>query len=116
MTTTRKCAYCHNDLMDNDRVIFSHRETFTWKPANVPDTVNAATASPAELAESRKEHQRTAVVNTFCDWGKATVPEDAFNFRHPQCEPQRTGAAGSMHPVNKHAIRFSRQMPGRHHG
>jgi hypothetical protein len=117
MTEPRKCAICHNDLMDTDRVIFSHKETFVFKPADVPDIVNPAKVTPAELAESRKEHLRTSVVNTFCDWGKATLPADAFNFRHQWCEPVRTASGvGNVHAVNKHAIRFGRAMPGRLHG
>jgi hypothetical protein len=109
--------------MDLQRVIFSHRETFTFKPADVPDVPvviqgprgprevsAAAVLSPAALAESRKEHQRQAVVNTFCDWGKAAVPEGAFYFRHQWCEPVRTGAGASGHGINKHAIRFTRGM------
>ena len=102
------CVYCHNGFHDNDRVIFSHRETFVFKPADVPDTINPAAATPAELAESRKDFQRTTVVNTFVDWGKASIPADAFSFRHQWCEPQRTGATGAIHHVNKHAIRFNR--------
>jgi hypothetical protein len=113
---TPKCAYCQNEFMDNDRVVFSHKETFVFKPAHVPDTVNAARVSPEELRESRAEHLKTAVVNTFCDWGKATIPEDAFNFRHQWCEPQRTGAGAGAHAVTKHAIRFGRAAPGRLHG
>lgn len=115
MTLVYKCQICHNDLNANDRVIFSHKETFVFKSANVPDTVNPAKVSPTELAESRKDHLKTAVVNTFCDWGKAVIPEDAFYFRHQWCEPMRTGSdGGSTHAINKHAIRFSRSMPGRH--
>lgn len=111
MMNKPKCAYCRADFMDTDRVIFSHKNTFTFKPADVPDTVNAAKVSPAELAESRKEHQRTAVVNTIVDWGKAAIPEDAFHFRHQWCEPVRTASGvGSGSAINKHAIRFTRTL------
>ena len=113
MTLIYRCQICKNDLQENDRVIFSHKETFVFKPASEPDTVNAAKVSPEELRESRKEFTRIAVVNTFCDWGKATLPDDAFYFRHQWCEPVRTGTGGNAHPINKHAVRFSRQMPGR---
>ncbi len=111
MSIIYKCQICRTDLMDNDRVVFSHKETFTFKPAGVPDTVKAASVSPEALAESRKDHQRTVVVNTFVDWGKATIPADAFYFRHIWCEPARTGAkAGNS--FNKHAIRFTRGKVG----
>ncbi len=111
----KDCQICHNELIEGDRVIFSHKETFIFKPADVPDTVNAARVSPEELAESRKDHTRTAVVNTFVDWGKATIPQDAFYFRHQWCEPVRTAAGGGAHPVNKHAVRFTRGMVKRSH-
>ena len=111
------CVRCHNEFVENDRVIYNTRETFVFKPADVPDTVNPAKVTPAELAESRKEHLRTAVASVFVDWGKAQVPDGAFNFRHQWCEPIRTGSgAGNAHAVNKHAIRFGRAMPGRLHG
>lgn len=129
MTTPTKCQICHNKFIDTDRVIFSHRDTFVFKPANVQDPevfemkngvqvkVNLAAAqSPEYMRELRKEHLRTAVVNTFGDWGKMTIPEGAFYFRHQWCEPQRTGSAGSLHPVTKHSIRFGRSAPGRMHG
>lgn len=115
--------------MDNDRVIFSHKETFVFKPAHVNDPevyemkngrqvkVNlAATQSPEYMRELRKKHLRTAVVNTFCEWGKAILPDDAFNFRHQWCEPIRTGAGVGAHAVTKHAIRFNRTAPGRPRG
>ncbi len=116
MTIPNDCQICHCPLVSTDRVIFSHKETFIFKPADVPDTVNAAQVSPAELAESRKDHLRTAIVNTFVDWGKATIPQDAYYFRHQWCEPVRTGDSGSAHPVNKHGIRFGRAAAGRLHG
>lgn len=126
MMNDPKCAYCKNDFMDNDRVIFSHKETFVFKPAHIPDPeifnekgmkVNvAATQSPEYMRELRKEHLRTAVVNTFCDWGKATLPADAFHFRHQWCEPVRTGSGAGAHAVTKHSIRFNRAAPGRMHG
>ncbi len=97
-------------------MIYSHKETFTFKPAEVPDTVNAAKVSPEELAASRAEHTRTAVVNTFSVWGQAGVAPEAFYFRHQWCEPVRTGAGAGAHPVGKHGIRFGRAMPGRLHG
>lgn len=130
MTTPTKCQICRNEFVDTDRVIFSHRDTFVFKPADVPDAPvirqrkdgtfhevsAAAVLSPHALAQSRAEHLRTAVVNTFGDWGKMTIPEGAFYFRHQWCEPQRTGSAGSLHPVTKHSIRFGRSAPGRMHG
>lgn len=121
MTTfwrTMKCAICKNDFVDKERVIFSSRETFVFKPAHVPDApgINPARMSPQELTESRKDHLRTEVVNTFCDWDKADVPPGAFHFRHQWCEPVRTGASGSVQGINKHAIRFGRAAPGRLHG
>ncbi len=125
----RSCGYCKEQFEDHDRVIYSTRETFIFKPADVqdepvviqgkhgPQEVSAAAVlSPEALKEQRKAHLRTAIVNVFVDWGKADVPEGAFNFRHQWCEPQRTGANGSLHPVNKHAARFNRSMPRRLHG
>jgi hypothetical protein len=130
MTLEPKCAYCQNEFMNNDRVIFSHRETFIFKPAHIPDIEistpgpsgreilrpAAAILSPEALAKSREDYKRTAVVNTFCDWGKATIPNDAFNFRHQWCEPVKTGSGGGAHAVTKHSIRFGRAAAGRLHG
>jgi hypothetical protein len=110
------CAICHEEFQDNERVIFSSRETFIFKPAGIPDIVNPANVSTDELRDSRKEHLKTAVVNTFCDWGKAQIPENAFHFRHQGCEPQRTGASNSLHPVNKHSIRFRSAKAKRFNG
>ena len=122
MTIFNNCSICHIYFMDNDRVIFSHRETFVFKPAHVQDepvirqkpdgTIQevsaAATLTPQALAYMRKDHQKTAIVNTFCDWGKAQLPEGAFHFRHQWCEPSQTGAGPGGTPANKHMIRFSR--------
>ncbi len=130
MMNQPKCSICRSEFVDNDRVIFSHKETFTFKPASVPDVPEiiqtssgprevsaAAVLSPAALAESRKEHQRTAVVNTFVDWGKANIPDDAFHFRHQWCEPQRVASGlPNNHAIGKHSIRFVRSMPKRMHG
>lgn len=116
MINNQKCAYCHNGFNDNDRVVFSHRDTFIFKPLDIEDTVNAAKVSAEELRESRKEYLRTAIGNTFCDWGKAVVPEGAFNFRHQWCEPMRTGAGAGAHAVTKHSIRFNRAAAGRLRG
>lgn len=110
MTNERKCAICHGEFDDNVRVIYSSRETFVFKPAHVPDTVNPALVSPAELEASRRENPdnlKTAVVNTFVDWGKAVIPEGAFHFRHQWCEPQKTGSGIGLRS-NRHTIRFNR--------
>lgn len=112
----KDCAICHTEFIETDMVIFSHKETFTFKPADVPDTVKAASVTPAVLAASRKDYQRTAIANTFGVWGKMTIPADAFHFRHQWCEPVRTGAGPGGHAVNKHAIRYGRSAPGRMHG
>ncbi len=93
MNLVYRCQICKDDLVDGDRVIFSHKETFVFKPADVPDTVNPAKVSVSELAESRKEYLKTTIANTFCDWGKAAVPEDAFYFRHQWCEPSERAPA-----------------------
>lgn len=119
MTTAKICAICRNELADKDRVIYSHRSTFVFKPADVEDPevfnekglrVNlAATLAPDALRELRKDHMRTAIVNTFVTWGQATIPLDAYYFRHQGCDPIPTGAGGNQtHPLNKHMIRFRR--------
>ena len=112
MTIPKGCQICRTEFQDNDRVIFSHKSTFIFKPAHEMDTVNPAQVSPQELAESRKDFQKTAVVNTFADWGKAEIPEGAFYFRHQWCEPQKTGAATGIRGASKHAIRFGRVKRG----
>lgn len=125
------CANCKTELMPGERVIYSHKETFTFKPASVPDepleipgqdgklrkVSAAAVLTPMALAERRKDYQKTAVVNTFGVWGKMAVPPDAFYFRHQWCEPVRTGAGatGGLHPLNKHAVRYQRSMVKRSH-
>ena len=94
--------------------MFNFVDTFIFKPADVADTVNPAKVSPGELAASRSGHTKSAVVTSFVMWGKATIPMDAFNFRHESCEPLRTGEGASGNPLNRHAIRYQRsQVRGR---
>lgn len=103
------CVMCHEDFEDGERIIANVKETFIFKPANVPDTVNPAKVSDAELLESRKEHVRTEVGTVYATVGKATLPEGAFNLRHLHCGILRTAqASNGAHPVLKHAIRFAR--------
>ncbi len=107
-----KCSVCRNDLMDGDKVVYNHRETFVFKPAHVPDTVNPAKVSQEELLESRKEHTRSEVATTYATYGKAQIPDLAFGTRHVACL-QVTGASGGAHPLNKHHMRYSRTMQRR---
>lgn len=109
------CRHCGLILEEKDRVIYSQRQTFVFKPIDVPDApgVNPAEMTPDELRESRKDHLRTTIGNIFVDWGKEPIPDDAFNFRHQWCEPIRTASAGNLHNVNKHAIRFARRAAPR---
>ena len=103
------CVSCHEEFEDGERIIANVKETFVFKPADVPDTINAAEATPEELLESRKEHTRTAVGTMYATVGKATLPEGAFNLRHLHCGILRTAqASNGAHPVLKHAIRFAR--------
>lgn len=106
-----KCSVCRNDLVDGEKIVYNHRETFVFKPAHVADkeTINPATASQAELLESRSEHTRTEVATTYGDYGKAQIPDLAFGVRHVACL-QPTGSTTGAHPANKHHARYSRTM------
>lgn len=130
MTIPTTCRICRLDFLENERVIFSHRDTFIFKPAHIKDIEiatpgpggakvfrpAAAILSPDALAKTREDYKRTVVVNTFGDWGKMQTPEGAFNFRHQWCEPVRTGSGYPQGPgQNKHAIRFARSMTKRSH-
>lgn len=124
------CRICQDSFEPNDRVIFSATQEFVFKPAHMNDepivqrdkdgkkikVSPAAVLSPDQLREARKDYLKTAVVNVFVDWGKADIPQDAFNFRHQWCEPHRTATIGSLHPVSKHSIRFGRGMAKRLNG
>lgn len=103
------CADCKLEFVDGERITANVKETFIFKPANVPDTINAAAATPEELRESRKEHMRTAVATVYATMGKATLPEGAFNLRHVRCGVLGTGqSSNGAHPIMKHDIRFAR--------
>jgi hypothetical protein len=119
------CSICTQEFIDGERIIANVRETFVFKPADVPDVkmyepngkgglreVNAAAVlSPEALRESRKEHLRTEMGIVFAIFGKATLPEGAFNLRHSHCGVIRTGEARTgEHPLTKHQIRYSRQI------
>lgn len=90
--------------------MFNKKETFIFKPADVPDTVNPAKVTPAELMESRKDYTKTSIATVFQIWGKADVPEGSFNFRHLHCGVTRTGHGPPGALMQKHAIRFNRSM------
>ena len=107
MSDSTHCAICREDFAENDRLVFNKKETFVFKPADVPDTVNAAKVSSDELLESRKEHLRTEVATVFHLYGRAEIPDVAFNVRHVRCGLQDT-AAGYVHPLLKHSIRYQR--------
>lgn len=117
------CAICHDALEQNDRVMFNKRETFIFKPADVPDVkifqpdgrggvreVNAAAVlTPDALAESRKDYMKTVMATVYAIVGKDPLPEDAISVRHVHCGVPHTAAIHTgAHPVTKHAIRFSR--------
>lgn len=125
------CPLCHQILEVGERVIYSARETFVFKPAHEVDppvirknkyghemeVSAAAVLSPEALAKSREEYKRTAVVNVFVDWGKAAMQEGAFNFRHQWCEPQRTGSGPmGLHATSKHSVRWTRTAARRING
>jgi|HubBroStandDraft_3_1064219.scaffolds.fasta_scaffold114667_2 hypothetical protein len=114
------CSICHIEFEDGNNTMFNKSETFTFKPADVLDTVNAAKVTPAELAESRKAYQKTVVATVFHLWGKADIPAGAYNFRHTHCGVVQTGVLASTtgsyptnwrapSPMMKHQIRYSRQ-------
>lgn len=112
------CAICHDAFEENDRVMFNKRETFIFKPADVSDTINAATATPEELAESRKDYTKTVMATVYAIMGKDPLPGDAISVRHVHCGIPHTAAIHTgAHPVTKHAIRFSRGIKrgGGHH-
>lgn len=113
------CAICHVPLEKNDRVVFNRHETFICKPAHVQDEpgINPALLTPDELAESRKDHKRTALATVYASYGIDPLPESVINVRHVYCGVQKTGESHSgAHPVTKHAVRYSRMMPRRMNG
>lgn len=119
------CSVCRNELQNGERVVYSHRETFIFKPANVPDVPMtrrvgdkeisvpaAAVLSPQELMETRKEHTRTEVATTYIVFGSAEIPPLAFGVRHQDCVIRTASGVGG-HGVSKHAIRWQRGQAGR---
>ncbi len=119
------CSVCRNELQNGERVVYNHRETFVFKPANVPDVPMtrrvgdrvlpvpaAAVLSPQELLESRKEHTRTEVATSYILFGATEIPAMAFGVRHQDCV-QRTGSGTGGAGVNKHSIRWQRGQAGR---
>jgi hypothetical protein len=103
------CTTCQEEFLEGERITANVKETFIFKPAHVPDTVNPATVSQEELLESRKEHTRTAIATIYATVGKASLPEGAFNPRHLHCGVLRTAEGiNGAHPVMKHSIRFAR--------
>jgi hypothetical protein len=75
----------------------------------VPDTVNPAKVSASELADSRKEHKKTAMSERFFDFQIDMKTDDLLNMRHMVCSVSRTGDALNLtHPIMKHAVRYSR--------
>jgi hypothetical protein len=110
---------CQQEIVDKDRVVYNHRETFVFKPANVPDIEistpgaggveilrpGAAVLSPEELRESRKQYTRTEVATTYGVSGEVEIPEGAFGLRHQDCV-RVTGSTMNRHAQNKHAVRW----------
>jgi hypothetical protein len=107
------CVDCKVEFVDGERITANVKETFVFKPVDVPDTINAAKATPEELLESRKDHLRTAIATIYATVGKATLPADAFNPRHVYCGVLRTAqVSNGAHPLVKHSIRFARMRKG----
>ena len=104
------CSICNIEFEDNDNTMFNNRVSFVFKPADTQDSVNPALVTPAELAESRKEYQRTEIATVFQRWGKGEIPAGAFNFRHTHCGVVQTGVGSGGAPLNKHDIRYQRSL------
>ena len=98
------CGRCHRELERKDRVVANVKQTFVFKPSDVPDTVHPAQASPGELLESRKDFTKTEMATVYMDYGDAPAPDGAFNIRHAACDVPATGS----NPFVKHGIRYSR--------
>ena len=104
------CQICGVGFYDGERITFNKQETFIFKPADIKDTVNAAKVSPEELTESRKKHLKTEVATVFHLFGKAPIPEGAFNLRHATCGVSKTAGVNGTHPLLKHSIRYQRSI------
>ena len=103
------CTICREEILPDQRVASILMQTFIFKPADVPDTVNAARVSPDELQKSRKDYTRTALAAVFTIYGRVPIPEGAFNTRHTLCMVERTASTSTeLRPMLKHAIRYQR--------